>query len=233
MQLEVFSWNIWYNGNLEAVNDYLNKSKSDIIGLQEVMRTDKKIELSKKLTDELGYQIAYAPAFQIHKKGKTVDVGNAVLTKHTILKSQIHILSDVDSRVALQTDIQIKNTNKIIHVFNTHFLHTHQQPSAIQDLQAMNLAKILPHESTILTGDFNALPDSNAVKIISEVLQNTDANMLPTWSVYPEGCHVCLPQKIDIKLDNIFVSRDIKIKSFQVEDSKASDHLPISAIIEV
>ena len=82
-------------------------------------------------------------------------------------------------------------------------------------------------------GDFNALPESNAIKKINTVLENTDAELLPTWSAYPKGCETCLPQGIQYKLDNIFVSKDIKTQSYRVENSQASDHLPISAVIEL
>lgn len=231
MFLKIFSWNIWYHGNMEKVNNFLEKSGADIIGLQEVMQLDKTIQLSKRLKTELNYKYVYAPVFQIQKNGQTIDVGNAIFSKYPIVSNKIHNLSKTDNRVAIETNIQI--SDKILHVFNTHLLHTHQQVSKTQDLQAENLIKVLKAKTTILMGDFNALPKSNTIRKISSVLKNADPDLRPTWSVYPEGCEDCTPQRVIYKLDNIFTSRDLRAYSYQVEKSEASDHLPISAVIEI
>ncbi|HWY80081.1 MAG TPA: endonuclease/exonuclease/phosphatase family protein [Candidatus Sulfotelmatobacter sp.] len=229
MSLKILSWNIWFDSNLNNVNTFLENINADIIGLQEVMRKDNKIQLSDSLFKE--YQFVYAPAFQITKNGKTVDVGNAILSRYPILEYKIHNLSQTDNRIAIEATIKVNN--KILQVVCTHLVHTHQQASQIQDIQAENLVKILSETNSILVGDFNALPESNAVKTISKILRNTDSKLLPTWSVYPEGCNSCLPLKIIYKLDNIFVSKNLKTSSYQVEASDASDHLPISIIIEI
>lgn len=233
MQLKILSWNIWYNGDLEKVNEFLENFNADIIGLQEVMRVDSDVKLSKRLKEELGYKYVYAPAFQIPINGVQTEVGNAIFSKYPIISHTIHNLSEKDNRIAVQVDIQIRD--KILHVFSTHLIHTHQQPSELQELQASNLVKVLTPEKTVLMGDFNALPDSNAIKIISNVLQNTDTNLLPTWSVYPYGCKdkTCVPGGIKYKLDNIFTSKDLQTSLFKVEESKASDHLPISVVVEI
>lgn len=84
-----------------------------------------------------------------------------------------------------------------------------------------------------MTGDFNAISESKTIKIMKKKLVDSDPSSKPTWSMYPEGCIVCNPQKVDIRLDYIFVSKDISVKSFRVGKSKGSDHLPISAVIEI
>lgn len=73
MSIKVVSWNTWYYGNLDNVNTFLEKTDADIIGLQEIMSIDGKVQLSKHLTEELGYLFVYTPAFQIEKNSKTVD----------------------------------------------------------------------------------------------------------------------------------------------------------------
>lgn len=231
MSLKILSWNIWFYGDLEKVDKFLENFNADILGLQEVMMVDKKVQISKRLTEKLGYKYVYTPAFQYPINGIPTDIGNAIFSKYPIISNQIHNLSENENRVAVQVDVNVGD--KILHVFNTHLFHTHQQPSQLQDLQAANLIKVLTPRKTVLMGDFNALPESNAIKIISKVLKNTDTNSLPTWSVYPEGCEKCLPKEIMYKLDNIFTSQDIKSSSFKVEKSQASDHLPISVVIEV
>lgn len=231
MQLKVLSWNIWFSGDLKKVNEFLENSDADIIGLQEVMMIDHKMQLSPLLTTELGYKYVYATTFQYPIKGVLTDIGNVILSKYPIISSKVHNLSEKENRVAVQADVKVENS--VIHVFCTHLIHTHQKPSEIQDLQATNLVKVVSPEKTVVMGDFNCLPDSNAIKIVAQSLKNTDIHSHPTWSVYPQGCEGCLPKGVIYKLDNIFVSRDIISSSFKVEKSLASDHLPISAVIEV
>ena len=94
-----------------------------------------------------------------------------------------------------------------------------------------NLLKALPTSRTIVMGDFNATTDSVVIRRMCENLVDTDPATTPTWCVYPEGCLTCNRANIDTRLDYIFTSRDIKTASFQVGNSKGSDHLPITVTI--
>lgn len=235
-KLKILSWNIWFYGDLVKVNEFLEKSNADILGLQEVMMADKKIQLSKRLTGELGYKYIYSPAFQYPINGVNTDIGNAIFSRYPIVSNRIHNLSDKDNRIAVQADVKVGN--KILHIFSTHLYHVHldkedRQRTELQKLQAENLIKVIPEEDSILMGDFNCLPQSEAIKVINNKLKNTDTDLLPTWSVYPEGCKVCSPNGIKYKFDNIFISNNLKSSNYKVEDSKASDHLPISVKIEI
>jgi endonuclease/exonuclease/phosphatase family metal-dependent hydrolase len=142
------------------------------------------------------------------------------------------VLTENDDRRAL-VQANIKINDQIVHVFSTHLSHTHQQNSVIQLQQASEVLAHIPDNSSILMGDFNAIPSSTTIEKVKEVLVDTDTHNLPTWSVYPEGCVECNPQKIDIRLDYIFTTKDITTNSYKVESSKGSDHLPISAVVEL
>jgi endonuclease/exonuclease/phosphatase family metal-dependent hydrolase len=231
MQLKILSWNIWCDGYFDQIAGFLKSSNADIMGLQEVLPHSKQIPIIELLTS-IGYTYVYAAALDtLLANGETEEMGNAVFSKYPIISSKIHALSDKKRCIAVQADIALPENS--LHVFSTHLVHTHQQPSEIQDLQAENLTKVLPTEKTIVMGDFNATLDSNAVKRMRELLKDTDSSSAPTWSVYPEGCPVCNPQKIDTRLDYIFASADIKSNSPKVESSKGSDHLPISVLVEI
>ena len=228
MQLKILSWNIWYDGHFDEISKFLASFNADVIGLQEVVPDDPTRDIISFLK-KLGYHHVFAPVKTIKKDGRTM--GNAVFSKYPIINNETYVLSETSSRKALRADIKIGEI--VLNVFNTHLLHTHQQPSEIQELQIDNLIKVLPKEKTIVMGDFNATPESNTIKKMSGILKNTDPGLIPTWSVYPEGCPVCNPEKIDIRLDYIFVSTDIKTNLPKVENSKGSDHLPISITIDL
>src|SRR3989344_923661 len=228
MRLKVLSWNIWINGYFDQVKDFLARADADIIGLQEVEADAPERELIGFLT-KLGYEHVFAP---VPKTGKRkVNDGPALFSRHGLRNSAKHVLSDELSRCAVSADIDVRG--ETLHVFSTHLLHTHQAYTDVQGEQVENLLKVLSKEKTILMGDFNAGADSAYIKRMRSILQDTDPKGTPTWSMYPEGCDVCNPQSVDIRLDYMFTTPDLKVLSSRVEHSKASDHLPISAEIEV
>lgn len=230
MQIKILSWNIWINGYFDKVALFVKDSEADIICLQEVKDDDPERDIIDYL-DNLGYDHAFASTLQTWG-GKKYKHGPAVFSKYAIKHSRTYMLSEENTRVVVRADIDI-NT-QTLHVFSTHLIHTHQQPSAIQDEQVENLAKLISKEKSILMGDFNALPDSNAIKIMDKILVNTDENLLPTWSIYPEGCRTCNPKaELIYKLDYIFASKDLKTRDYKVEKSQGSDHLPISILVEL
>lgn len=232
MLIKILSWNIWQGKYLNKISDFLKQCDADIVCLQEVVQNEYgKENIATFLAHELSYEYVYATAMQIKKRNNELDMGNAILSKYEIIDKKIHVLGKSQTRVAIQAGVKINE--KIIHILCTHLIHAHQQPSIIQDEQADDLIKILPLDNIILCGDFNAVPQSKTIRKLSNVLTNTDSQFIPTWSVYKEGCEVCNPKGVIYKLDNIFVSEDVKFASFNVEQSNASDHLPISVKVEV
>ena len=228
MRLKVLSWNIWINGYFGRITDFLEDSDADIIGLQEVQTDDPERDVIGFLTT-LGYAHVFTP---VPKTGKRkVNDGPAIFSRLGIQRSESHVLSQTSSRVAVRADVQVGSN--ILHIFSTHLFHTHQQHSDVQNEQVGNLIKLLPHEQTIVMGDFNATPDSEAIRKMRATLKDSDPTVAPTWSMYPEGCDVCKPQSLDMRLDYIFTTPDLKTSSPAVGDSKGSDHLPISVEIEV
>jgi endonuclease/exonuclease/phosphatase family metal-dependent hydrolase len=228
MRLKILSWNIWIDGDAQKVVDLIRHVDPDIIGLQEVKNDDPERDVIGSLS-QLGYQQVFAPVKKTWGD-KTYNDGPAIFSKYPIKQSKTYILSDINARAAVQGDIEVGD--KTLHVFSTHLIHTHQQPSDVQDSQVENLLKVLPKTMTIVMGDFNATPESNAIRKMKEQLRDTDSSSAPTWSVYPEGCVTCNPQKIDTRLDYIFASKDLQSHDFKVEQSDASDHLPISAVLQ-
>ena len=228
MQIKVLSWNIWCDGDFPKISEFLRSSDADIIGLQEVIRDDKERDIVNLLSN-LGYEHAVAQSGVELPDGRVIT--NAVFSKYPIQKSKMHMLSEKSSRQAVETEIKVGDVT--LNAFSLHTKHTHQKESDIQNLQVENFIKVLPKEKVVVMGDFNATPDMTSVKRMREILIDTDPSSSPTWSVYSEGCNTCKPQAIDTRLDYIFTSKDLKTHSFKVGDSKASDHLPISVIVEV
>ncbi len=239
MQLKIVSWNIWCGKNLSQVIEFLRTANADLIGLQEVVQDmDGSNNSAEIIAKELGYEYFFArtctlaPSQILPEIQKPVEWGNAILSKFPFEETKAHILSDTNIRIAVQADI--KAGDKTIHFFSTHLIHTHQQASEIQELQAKNLVKIIPVQDSVVVGDFNALPESNAIQIIHQTLKSADQALnQSTWSMDPNGCLVCNPHELIAKLDYIFTSQNIKTIFFETGKSHASDHVPIIGTIEV
>jgi endonuclease/exonuclease/phosphatase family metal-dependent hydrolase len=213
---------------------FLKRANADVIALQEVIQeVDGTGNIAGKIAEELGYEWVYftTERFPIslleQQSGREIDWGNAIVSKYKILEKKVHILSEENSRTAVEAVLDIEG--KPLSFFSTHLFHTHQKPSKLQELQTRNLLKIVPKERAIVAGDFNALPESGAIKIMEEKLTNADkSDFRPSWSVYPDGCRVCRPEGIIYRLDYIFGTKDVQFDSFAVEQSDGADHLPIS-----
>lgn len=251
MKLKILSWNIWGGKHFDEVIAFLKSADADVIALQEVI-LEGNTNTALRIAEKLGYEVTpVSPTFAIkmpisskwtgpdREKEETLMFGNAILTKHKIRSSQEHELSSGESRISVSADVAIGGVT--LHVFSIHLKHLHvhadaNDPKTVQmhNGQADKLMTLLPSDRTIVMGDFNALPDSYAIKRTNSVLRDAESNAAtPTWSVYPEGCDVCLPRGIEYKFDYIFTTKDLKTSGFQVGDSKGSDHLPVSATIEI
>jgi len=242
MKLKVLSWNIWCGTYLDQVIEFLKNADADIIALQEVAG-DQRGNIADIIAKKLGYEYVHAvdmdmplrflPGHPSDEKG-TIKYGNAILSRHKIIGSKIYELSRENNfrRLIIRADLEVGAD--VLSVFSIHLRHTHQQQSAGQDLEAENLLQLIPSQRAVVLGDFNSLPDSTVIQRVGRILQDTEASSVtPTWSVYNNGCTGCLVAEVKYKLDYIFTSRDIKTDSFKVHESKGSDHLPLSAVLEI
>ncbi len=228
MQLKILSWNIWYDGNFEEIVKFFEVSRADIIGLQEVALNDPTRDIITYLK-KFGYNHVFAPALTL-EDGRIV--GNAIFSKYKITNDTTHILSEERSRVVVGVDIQIGGTT--FRVLNLHLVHTHQQPSEIQNTQAENLIRIIPRRKALVMGDFNATPESPIIKKMRSIMIDTEPQSVATLNVDLFDCPDCNPKIIaNTRLDYIFTSKDVKTSVLTVEHANGSDHFPLCVIIEI
>ncbi|MBI2039661.1 endonuclease/exonuclease/phosphatase family protein [Candidatus Microgenomates bacterium] len=239
MQIKVVSWNIWQGHHLKMIISFLKQNNADVIGLQEAIEKDG-TNTAAVIAKELGYQCSYHRAVDQTRLG--YPQGNAILSRYPIAKSIFHKLSglslykntaETEPRIAVEA--KINTGNNMLTVFTVHLAYSHQfKESKMRNLQVDNLIKLLPSARAILMGDFNSHPDSLIVTKLNQVMVNADQNLtVPTWTVYPFNVEGFAETKLRHRLDYIFVSKDIRVRSFRVKDSEGSDHLPVSAIVEI
>ena len=229
MQLKIVSWNIWGGRKLPEIIQCLSEANPDIIGLQEVLQDEGGANNSAKaIADALGYTYIYETTtllipsishlLEKHGIDKNMEWGNAIVSRYPISDRNVHVLSGDRKRTALEGTVTVEG--KSLHIFSTHLVYAPAQPSEIQAAQAQNLLKVVPKESGLVMGDFNATPDSKIIEDMASAMVNTEGD----------------PAKYTAdgkKIDYIFSTADIKTLSSGTLDSQASDHLPVYAIIEI
>lgn len=221
--------------DLELTASVIEKAGVDIAGLQEVNqnfseRTDF-IDQVKWLANRLGMHAAFGPnliAYPSIDRWALKAYGNAVLSRHPIKSYRNHLLeklelgSESEQRGLLEATIEVEGES--IAFFNTHLsLNRKQLEKNMEELLAIIRQQKLP---VILTGDFNAAPDSPYIKRIQKELHSifeTEAEHSETYK-----------KKGDYgqKIDYIFCSRHWQVISTEIIETKASDHRPILAVLK-
>ena len=260
--LRVMSYNIRFDNPADGINRWDNRRERvsnlirfhspHIIGLQEaeyhqitwlvrrlqrygwsgVGRTDGKKagEFSPVLFDTTRYAKLDGDTFWLSPKPDTPGKGwDAALPR---IVSWVHL--------------KAKDSGEIFFFFNTHFDHRGQE--ARKESARLILDKITQiagrQAPVVLTGDFNATPDSEPYKILTERLKDGfDTSLIPHYG--PEvtflgkgGPFYVAGGKGGRRIDYIFASRDVKvirhgiIGSFR-EGRFPSDHLPVLAEIDI
>lgn len=230
MKIKIISWNIWCYSYFDEVAKFLERCDADIIGIQELLLDDKSRDVVTIL-EKLGYDYVSALGGEFTKGEKLIKLNNAVFSRLPIVEKKIHKI--IEGKMGSVAEARIKVGDQEICIFSTHLKHTHLEPSDYQLEQVEGLISLVQKRKSVVMGDFNAVPESLPIKRMREVFSVTDEEFQPTWCQYPEGCDVCKLQKIDTRLDYIFVTKDIKFSDSKVESPKGSDHLPVSVTIEV
>ncbi len=209
--------------DMEALATIIEESGADVVGLQEISRgwliwgrLDMLTWLSQRL------DMPYV-------SGPTADAqwGNAVLSRYPIVNAETFRLppDTVDilrGYIVAEIDIGARN----LQLIDTHFSH-HSKDDPIRVMQASALANAWDGApATVIVGDMNAVPDSEAMQILSRAgLVNVAAEIgTPPIRTSPSN-------DLRHQIDYIWASPDLHYSDLEIIQSTASDHLPVIATI--
>ena len=209
--------------DLEALAKVVEESGADVVGLQEVSRgwliwggVDMLTWLSQRL------DMPYV-------SGPTGDAqwGNAILSRYPIVSAETFPLPP-DDLLLLRGYIiaEIDAGGGTITLIDTHFTHRGRD-YAVRELQASALVSAWDGvPSTVIVGDMNATPDSDAMQILSGAgLINVAAEIgtLPIFTSPADN-----PSR---QIDYIWASPDLGFEDLEIVQTTASDHLPVVVTI--
>lgn len=209
----------------EALAREIEASGADIVGLQEVSRgwlVWGGMDMLTWLSQRLGMPYVWGP---------TADEqwGNAILSRYPISRVEFYDLPPEDVlllRGFIWAEIDIDG--ETLTVIDTHFSEREGQ----DEIRAIQSSTILStwngNPATVIMGDLNALPDSQAITLMLDaglVDISREIGEQPTFTYYSANP--------DHQIDYIFVTPDLGYRDFIIPDTQASDHLPLVVTLEL
>lgn len=246
--------------NSDRIIDFLLTQNADIVCLQEVANHKEesvhdtfksKYLLDKALKDKYPYQhfspLWQAPGYSKIDFGGYIEQGNYLLSKHKIEKSSTkffhksYIKTDNWTSMNFRTEdhgraiqiVEIVLKEKTIRIMNIHGIWTKDK---IDDKRTIAQSEFILEQinkkniPTILAGDFNLLPSSESIKILTKKMKNLIVDSKYT-STRPD-----FDDELEIGgniVDYIFINSEIICKKFEVLDINISDHRPLVLEFEI
>ena len=173
-RLRVLTWNLWWRfgpweARRPAIAATIEALDPDVVALQEVWGEPGGTNLAAELADGLGYSHAYAT----HLSLDDVEFGNAVLSRWPIPTTEATPLpakeGQDEQRVLLRADVD--GPRGPIQVFSTHlnwrFDHSAVRQDQVRTITGAVAAAKPRSYPPILCGDFNAVPDSDEIRMLT------------------------------------------------------------------
>jgi endonuclease/exonuclease/phosphatase family metal-dependent hydrolase len=221
--LRVLTLNIWnlsghWRSRREAILGVVRRCTPDVVCLQEVVANERGNQ-AEWLASELGdWSVAYAGEPLV---AGTARFGNAVLSRWPIETDSSAQLPYVPDELEVQRVVVHARTGGV-DVFSTH-LAWQLHDAALRERQVQALVRFVSECTDpaaplgpVVAGDFNAEPDSNAVRYLSGLasLDGTSVYLQDAWRLAGDGGsgitwsnrnpHAALDQEPDRRIDYIF-----------------------------
>ncbi|WP_375583566.1 endonuclease/exonuclease/phosphatase family protein [Cyclobacterium xiamenense] len=233
-QIQVLSYNIHHANppskpdsiDLPAIARVIRQSSADLVALQEVdvhtERSGKTVHQAESLAELTGMYAYFSSSIPFQGG----EYGNAILSRYPIQASEKIFLSTTEGtepRALLLATIGLPNGEKVL------FAATHLDFSNpdITARQARDIIEKLKNQPipVILAGDFNATPGTEAINELDRHFERT------CWEDCPPTIPVLLPKRT---IDFIFFNREKNVRVLHhevIEETYASDHLPVKAVL--
>lgn len=236
MQIKVMTFNTQHCTNyrtgkidFEVIAQAIADEAPALVGLNEMYDAGPAPEFeaqAKILAEKAGFPYVYF--------AKAIDVtpgnsyGNALLSKYPIRAAQTVMIPDpqmrqgthgFETRCVLKAEIDVAGG---LDVFVTHF---GLNPSEALNAVSTVLCQV-PERRSLLMGDFNLTPENALLDYIRDYLQDAAEGFCAEKQSWPSDA----PR---MKIDYIFVSRDISVLSADIPAVVASDHRPHTAVLEL
>jgi len=209
--------------NLNRTAAALKDLDADIICLQEVERRMKQthfVDQSRYLAHKLHMRHSFGSAEE-YRWGA---FGNAILSKHPIVKENNYQLPALSSKRAMQ-EVQLMIGGNCLRVFNTHMELSYKlRLKQVEDFIVPLITA--SDEPGVLCGDFNESPQCPAIQYLNRDFQDS---FCMNSSSYIYTFPADTPND---RMDYIFLNAACRTIDYQITPTQASDHLPVLTIVD-
>ena len=232
----------YFDNRLPRIIEFLNAEKPDVVGFQEVNQHMKDL-LNASLNDYVlvgsGREKDYSGESALigYRKDKFELLGfeNFWLSATpTVPGSRYGFDQSGCPRITSAALLKMRGAGAPFWFINTHLDHEGKIARLLGSIQMMQFVSA-KREPCIITGDFNALPDSPEIKIMTE----TAAYPLTDATETIESTFHAYSEKLLGKIDYIFTSlkcdtsESILYDDEPLEGVYLSDHRPVAAFVEI
>jgi endonuclease/exonuclease/phosphatase family metal-dependent hydrolase len=232
--IRILSYNIFHGEtlnhdfDLERIAAVIRSVSPDIVALQEVDFKTKRAK-SMDLVTRLGYLTGMHPLFGRAMKYDGGEYGEGILSRFSFKETRNNPLPHSprnEPRAALEVLVELPSGDKIVFI-GTHLDHTRDQTDRISQAKRLNRLFKKYKKPTILSGDLNATPESEPMKILFRIWTDaSDRNPQPTFpSSSPR-------RRIDYVLFRP-ADRWRVMETRVIEEKVASDHCPLLVVLEL
>ena len=232
VQLKVLSYNLRFGelASLEELAAFITAENPDIVALQEVdcrtYRDRAPAQHGKDFATELAFRTGMIPAY-----GKTIPYaggyyGIAILSKYPLAKVERVYLPKTkngkEQRAVLVADVEYRE-GEYITFASTHLDYTNTEERQVQ-VKKLNEVLLKSRYPVIVAGDFNARPDAKEI----------DEGMTD-WKIASDLKPTVPATNPRNTIDYIFCypAAEWEVVSSATTRVELSDHLPISAVVEL
>lgn len=222
--------------DLDRIADVIRREHAQVVGLQEVDRhwseRSEFVDQASYLARDLRMRVVYGANLDQDPPSPGAprrQYGTAILSRYPILDSEntpLPKLGTSEQRGLLEALINVRGVR--YRFYNTHLQHNSPDAESGRAQRTMQIEAIVdemrddrgPHS---LVGDLNAEPNDPEMQPLYTRL--TDA-----WPVGGTGPGFTISSTAPTRrIDYIFVSPGLKVRSARVPQTIASDHLPVVA----
>lgn len=216
----------WKGTDLLAISDVINRTKPDLVALQEVdaftQRSGKSSHQAKELAKLTGMYYYFAKAID-RSDG---DYGVAVLSRFPIIEGKgyrLPISEDSKGEIRGMALILIEALGKEIVFASAHFDHMTDRDRLLQATKVIEILKPYSKYPIILGADLNMEPDNKVMDVMRREFRTC------------VDCPLTFPQidpkvTIDYIMTNKLAAKQLRMVKYQtVAEDYASDHLPLIA----
>lgn len=214
--------------DFDIMADAIIKCGADVIGLQEMRdeSEDEEYEAQAKIiAEKLGFYYYFAEAIRFDGKNP---YGNALISRYPIISAETILIPNpvvpeydgyYETRCLLKAIIDVDDG---LNVLVSHFgLNPDEHRNAVHTIAAS-----ISSERCVLMGDFNVEPDNPVLQPIREQLYDTAEKFDSPKFSFPTD----IPT---VKIDYIFVSKDLSVTDADIPNIVASDHRPHIATVVI